>query len=329
MTWKRLALRISALALLLMAFSALACAAGDPELRLPTPVHDFGTVSRGSVLRVELPVENRGAGELKILAVEAACGCTTTEDWPRTLAPGQTGRIALTLDTSQFSGPVSKPVTLRTNDPARSAAVLTLKATIWAPVTVLQPVLVFPAVTDPEQAVTRTTTVRSEEDAPLVIKAVTSANPRFKAEVAEKVPGKIFELVVSTVPPLVDGTHSSRITVETSSARMPVVTVQAVVTVLPAVHLAPDRIQLPPGRLTKPEKRYAVIQSRRGLAVELKNVETTVQGASLTQTPSADRTQVTIALTIPAGFEALPGDLHVLRGRTNLPGRPTFEIPIR
>lgn len=319
-------------ALVLLSFmvsTAVARATGGPELHLPTPIHDFGTVSPRSVLQIELPIENRGGAELKILDVETACGCTTTQDWPRTLGPGQSGRIALTLDTTQFTGAVTKTVSLRTNDPANPKALLTLKATIWSPIAVLNPVLVFPALNDPQQVVTRTTTLRNEEEAPLVIKSVTSANPVFKAEVRELTPGRLFELVVSTVPPLPDGTQTSRITVETSSGSMPVVGVQTVATVLPPVHLAPDRIQLPAGAQATPQKRFAVIQSRRGIAVEVTGLETTIPDATLTQAHSADRTQVTITLTVPAGFEVKPGDNHVLRGRTNLPQRPTFEIPIR
>ena len=57
-----------------------------------------------------------------------------TGDYNRVTPPGQEGKISVTLNTRKFNKPISKTVTITTNDPASKRVVLTMKATIYSPV---------------------------------------------------------------------------------------------------------------------------------------------------------------------------------------------------
>lgn len=150
----------------------------------------------------------------------------------------------------------------------------------------------------------------------------------FRPELRETVPGKEFELTLTTVPPFTSGTHTARITIKTSNPDMPELAVQAVATVLPAVQVAPSAIQLTSPKLAAAEKKYVVILNHRGGDLSVSDLRASVEGIEFTTNPSPDRKQFTITLTFPAGFEARQGGGMLFSGKTSHPDLPTFEIPI-
>ena len=299
-----------------------------PRLTVSETVHDFGRVAQGDTLQQEFELTNSGDAELQISEVKPSCGCTTTGEWPHTLQPGQSGKLPITIDTAHFVGPIIKTVTIWSNDPERPERTLELRAKIWTEISVRNPVLIFPAVTDPRQMSTAATTIRSEVDTPLQLSDLKTENPLFQPQLKEVIPNKEYELTVTTVPPLPDGTQTGRITMKSSNERVPQVIVQVVVTVLPAVQVAPSQFAFVAGKLTAPEKRYAVVLNHRGVDLQVSDVSTDAPGVTLTATLSADHKQYTIVVVFPAGFEIQPGQKYFVRGKTNQPTLSTFEIPI-
>lgn len=330
--------------LLLVALPAPASAAAGPPPRPAAPVanppssgprlvvadriFDFGTVQKGVSLRHDFVIHNRGNAPLEISDVRPACGCTTAAEWTRTLAPGASGSIPLKFDSAQFSGPVIKTVSVISNDPATPETVLEIKGIVRSPVMVSNPVIIFPALTDPTQSATRSVTIRHEVEGTLKLTDLSCDKPQFKPLLKEIVPGKEFELQVTTVPPFESGTHTARIALKTSNAEMPTLTVQAVVTVLPAVQIAPTELMFPIARLAAPEKRYVVVLNHRGGDLQVTDLETNARGVEFAVQRNPDGRQFTITLNFPAGFDASAGDKLYFRGKTNHPGTPTFSVPI-
>lgn len=303
-------------------------ASAGPRLVVADRVFDFGTVQKGVSLRHDFVVHNRGNAPLEISEVRPACGCTTAGEWTRTLAPGASGSIPLKFDSAQFSGPIAKTITVVSNDPATPETVLEIKGIVRAPVMVSHPVIIFPALTDPTQSATRSVTIRHEVEGALKLSDLTCDKPHFKPVLKEIVPGKEFELQVTTVPPFESGTHTARIELKTSNADMPTITVQAVVTVLPAVQVAPTELMFPLAKLAAPEKRYVVVLNHRGGDLQLSDLETNARGVAFAVQRNPDGRQLTITLSFPAGFDAAAGDRMYFRGKTNHPGTPAFSVPI-
>jgi hypothetical protein len=100
-----------------------------PRLTVVDPVKDFGTVAKGEKLTWAFTVKNTGTTDLEITAARPACGCTVAE-FDKVIKPGASGKVVANVDTSGFTGPIAKAVTLETNDPTNPAAQVTIHAVV-------------------------------------------------------------------------------------------------------------------------------------------------------------------------------------------------------
>src|SRR6476646_5447700 len=100
-----------------------------PRLTIIEPVKEYGTVPKGEKLDWSFAVKNTGTSDLQIIAARPACGCTVA-DFDKVVKPGETGKVSASVDTTAFSGPIAKTVTLETNDPTTPTATLTLHAIV-------------------------------------------------------------------------------------------------------------------------------------------------------------------------------------------------------
>jgi hypothetical protein len=100
-----------------------------PRLTVIEPVKDFGTVSKGEKLTWKFQVKNTGDADLEIIAARPACGCTVAE-FDKKIKPGEIGTITAVVETTNFAGPIAKPVTIETNDPQNPTAQITIHAVV-------------------------------------------------------------------------------------------------------------------------------------------------------------------------------------------------------
>ena len=100
-----------------------------PRLTLVEPLKDFGTVAKGDKLEWAFQVKNTGTSDLEIIAAKPTCGCTVA-DFDKIIKPGQVGKVTAAVDTAAFNGPITKAVTLETNDPTAPTAQVTIAAVV-------------------------------------------------------------------------------------------------------------------------------------------------------------------------------------------------------
>lgn len=100
-----------------------------PRLTIVEPVKEYGTVPKGEKLDWSFEVKNTGNADLQIIAARPGCGCTVA-DFDKVIKPGQTGKVTAHVDTTAFAGPISKTVTLETNDPSTPTSQLTIHAVV-------------------------------------------------------------------------------------------------------------------------------------------------------------------------------------------------------
>lgn len=100
-----------------------------PRLTLVEPLKDFGTVPKGEKIDWSFEVKNTGSADLEILSAKPTCGCTVA-DFDKVIKPGATGKVSAHVDTTNFAGPISKAVTLETNDPNTPTAQVTIAAVV-------------------------------------------------------------------------------------------------------------------------------------------------------------------------------------------------------
>jgi hypothetical protein len=158
-----------------------AAAAEDaaPRLTIVEPVKDYGTVPKGDKLDWAFLVKNTGTSDLQIISAKPGCGCTVA-DFDKVIKPGETGKVTAHVDTTAFAGPISKSVTLETNDPNTPTAQLTLHA-IVKPYVEAYPAGFVRFNLLQGDADTQTVTLYSEEDEPFEIKSIEVPGDYVKA----------------------------------------------------------------------------------------------------------------------------------------------------
>jgi|WetSurMetagenome_2_1015567.scaffolds.fasta_scaffold376160_2 hypothetical protein len=94
------------------------------------PKFDLGTVFRGMVIEHQLTLKNAGTEALHLGPVEASCGCTGAIVSNENLRPGESGSLAITFNSKNFTGQVHKTVTVRTTPSTTPPLLIEFTATI-------------------------------------------------------------------------------------------------------------------------------------------------------------------------------------------------------
>src|SRR5437870_3299398 len=98
-------------AILIAAALALAADAGKPKAVAAEPIKDMGVVPKGEKVTHDFLIKNDGTVPLEITEVRPACGCTVA-DFDKKIAPGQSGKVHVVVDTETFAGPIAKGVSV-------------------------------------------------------------------------------------------------------------------------------------------------------------------------------------------------------------------------
>ena len=102
-----------------------------PEIVFEEEFHDFGEINEGLVAEHVFSFKNEGEGPLIISNAQGSCGCTVPV-WPRQpIAPGATGEIKVSFNSTGRAGKQDKRVTL-TNNAVPQTKVLNITSTVIA-----------------------------------------------------------------------------------------------------------------------------------------------------------------------------------------------------
>jgi hypothetical protein len=100
-----------------------------PRLTIVEPVKEYGTVPKGEKLDWSFVVKNTGDADLQVIAARPGCGCTVAE-FDKVIKPGESGKVTAHGDPTAFAGPISKTITLETNDLSTPTSQLTIHAIV-------------------------------------------------------------------------------------------------------------------------------------------------------------------------------------------------------
>jgi hypothetical protein len=114
-----------------MGLAGLSIASAQPRLlAVEGEKFDLGTIFRGMVVDHHLTLKNTGTEALHLGPIEASCGCTGAIVSSENLRPGETGSLAITFNSKNFTGQVHKTVTVRTTPPITPPLLVEFTATI-------------------------------------------------------------------------------------------------------------------------------------------------------------------------------------------------------
>jgi hypothetical protein len=244
--------------------------------------------------------------------------------------PGETGRIPIKIRSGKLSSKIAKTITVNTNIPGEGALVrIKMRGEVWQPVQFTPRTASFPRLT-PEEAqktATRKLTIVNNMDTPAELTDVTSNNPVFSAVVRVIEPGKKFELVVSTNPPLKPGRNNGKITIKTGVPEQPVIEITAYANVKPPVEVIPAKLSLNRQR-TETQTRSFTVRSNTGKPIQISDLAVSNPALKVTLGESKPGAKTyRISLEVPADYRvAATGDRITFK--TDCPTVPEIIVPI-
>jgi hypothetical protein len=298
-----------------------------PKIAFATRIYDFGRAKAGELVKCTYVFTNVGGAMLQVSNVQVSCGCTTSGEWTRQVEPGKTGNIPIQFNSANFNGAVGKTITVTCNDTNQPAVILQIKGTIWKPIDVNPQFAVLNVTSDmPSNA----TTVRilSNEPDPLTLSPPECNNRAFAVELRTNQPGKEFQLIITTMPPLPAGNLQGQITLKTSSTNMPVINVNTWANVQPVVTVTPPQIMLPVAPLANALTPTISVRNTGTNTLALSEPTVDAKGVDVQLKEIEKGRFFTIAVAFPSGFELAQGQKVELSLKSNHPQFPTIKVPV-
>ena len=112
---------------------ANAVAIKGPAIRVEKTKKNFGVVEEGIELSCNFMVHNDGDKPLRIYETKSTCGCTLASMKKKLIAAGGREALKVVMDTSMKQGPVTKEITIRSNDGKKSALSIFVSADVRNP----------------------------------------------------------------------------------------------------------------------------------------------------------------------------------------------------
>jgi hypothetical protein len=110
--------------------------AGDapegPRISSEPKVFDFGKALQNKTLRKDFVIRNFGTEDLEIEKVLTTCGCTAAITESKTVKPGGSTVLSVTLQTRTFNGPMEREILVQSNDETTNPLKLRVRATVVA-----------------------------------------------------------------------------------------------------------------------------------------------------------------------------------------------------
>jgi hypothetical protein len=299
-------------------------------------IKDFGTVPKGDKIRATFDVRNTGKAPLEITQVRPTCGCTVAS-FDRTIPPGGTGKIAAEVDTTGFSGPISKAVLVFSNDPATPQVNLVIKADVRAFIEVLpRPLIIFRNVLQGEPASERLVLLSADGSDFKVESAEASGGTYQLAykELGEKerIPdrkGSQWELTVTVPANAPEGMLNQKIVVKTTAAKAPEVTINVTGAVRPVVQVIPPQVNF--GTVAGDAlvgQNFLVVNNRQGVELQLSEVKVDNPNFATEVIPLQAGQRYQVAVSMKAGVPK-GAQKATVKISTSDPLRKLIEVPIQ
>lgn len=295
---------------------------------------DAGTVAKGERIDAVFAVKNEGTQDLIISDARPSCGCTVAS-FDKTVKPGQSGKISASVDTKNFSGPITKTVSVISNDPEHPQLNLTIKA-IVKPYVELEPqqFIRFSAVKG-DSAENSLVLISTEKGFhPTVAQ---TAQPYVKAEITpagdkDKVAGRAgeqFRLHVTLEPSAPEGLLNVPIKIKTGVEKQPELDIPVSGIVRQRIAVTPAVVQF--GNFTPGKdaisRNVIVTNNKPSEAVRVLKAESSVSGINVEVVPMTEGVNYTVVLKPKEGLKkgAFEGKVKIF---TSDKEKATIEVPI-
>lgn len=300
-----------------------------PRIQFDSLSYEFGTVRAGTKVRHDFVFTNTGDATLKITGVQPGCHCTTVGEWTHEVEPGKTGVIPIQFDSTGFGGQIYRSPSVTCNDKRQPTVRFQLHGSINKPVDYSPSFVLMNIGPDASQETNGVIHITNNEDQPLLLAEPKSSQPAFTTELRTNIPGKSYDVIIKTVPPLAPGNNQAVITVAALSNNMPPIYVSALAMVQPLVAAMPPEIALPAGPLITNRTITVSLQNKGSQPLALSEPSVNAAGVTATIDVSRPGQMFTASVEFPTGFVVPMGKPLDLSVKTDNSRVPVVKIPIR
>lgn len=213
------------------------------------------------------------------------------------------------------------------NDTNQPTVGLQIKANVWKPIDVTPSFAVLNVRTESLSNATDTVRIVNNMEQPVNLSDPECNNKAFSAQLKTKVPGKEFELIISTVSPL-EANVKADISIKTSATNFPVINVIAFANVTPAVTVTPSQISLPPAPVPSKLVRSISIQNNGTNLLALSEAAMNTKGVEIQVKELQPGRRFDIVLTFPEGFKIAEGEQVDFSVKSSHPQFQTIKVQV-
>ena len=270
---------------------------------------------------------NTGDRMLLINSVQPGCHCTTAGEWTRQVEPGQTGAIPVQFDTTGTTGMTVRQITVSCNITNQPPMVyLQLRGTTYKPVDINPPWAILNVPPD-VQTTSLVVTVTNNTEEPLILSPPQSNNRMLSAQLVTNVPGRGYQVKVSTVPPLSTGSIQGQITMKTTWTNTPALTVTVVANVQPGLMAMPSFMSVAAGPLANAMTNSVTIQNNSTNPVTLSEPAVNMPGVEASIRELRPGKVFSAVLAFPQGFSIPTGQQVEFTAKSSNPKFPLVRCP--
>jgi hypothetical protein len=240
---------------------------------------------------------------------------------------GQTGDIPVQFDNSRYSGNVGKTIDVFSNAKNQPRATLSLRGSVKKPIDITPQSAVINVQSDSTNTASVTVRLVNQTDSAVTISDPTSSNKAFTSELKTVKPGQEYELLVTVQPPFAGANNSAAISLKTSLASVPSLSITAIAAVQQAVQVLPAQITLGP-----PASRWTTnrifIRGNASAALVLEDPQSSDSRLQLQIVPLGTHNMFNLVVSVPPDFEMPRGQRAQVTVKSNHPRYPLLTIPI-
>ncbi len=317
--------------------SNAAAGKGTPSIQFETNFFDFGKLMVPGAISGVFKFKNAGDGILKVDPPVPSCGCTDARVKPDTLAPGESGEIAYSINLDRPMQGVQKHIKVHSNDPKTPDVQLTMQLD-YTPLYELNPKMLHLTLAAGENEALGSFTVTRNDGKPLDIEKLLTSQKWVDAaidpsSVARTTSARVNVKVHRPADPPSTFAVSVQLWASNQMAR-PVQTLMVAGEMQGELSTVPSQIywvipdfgesktNYPAAALT----RKVELKSLLGKNVELRNASTSVKGLNVEIVPEDPGKSFGLILK----FDELPrtftkGKVTV---ETSLASLPKVEVPV-
>jgi Protein of unknown function (DUF1573) len=240
------------------------------------PHFDFGTIKRGQKLSAVFTFTNIGKGPLTIQGVQASCDCTTvTPTKGKVFQPAETGSIEVLFDSRDYSGKITKALTVITNEQSMSDRTLSVTATVNSEIDANPPLADFGEIVANKLA-QQTIRVKGNMATELKIEKL-RYNEEF-LDVGYTKEGQNFVIYVKLKATVPIGFFKDTIWVQNNSTALPEMPIPVRATIQGQIGVAPAYVEFGSIATTEKSSRQMALTSLEGFDVTSNIIELNLNG---------------------------------------------------